>query len=437
MPSLHDCGNVSPLHQSAPVTGLLAPLRLSDFRKPPRKGRLKEEPVSLTQPIPSTAPKGAAASPVAPIAKLHPVKSLPFTQQHGFRKEVVKRVDEYLKANNLRQRDLPAMYVKVAICLLWWAASYALMLYSGIAGWGALATLGLAMVFGIGAGAVAFNIMHDANHNGLSENAKVNRVFGLTIELVGLSSFIWRQQHNIWHHTYTNVAGLDEGLEMDGLVRNSPRDFWKPMHRFQHLYAPFVYAVAGIGLICIRNFQVYFTGKSGDSFQYPPMSRNDKITFWAFRLFNLMIYLVLPALVFGLLPAIGIFFLVASITGLIIVTVLQMAHVMDDVAFPEPSGDPLKIENEWAIHEVQTTSDFAPGNALVNWYVGGLNFQIEHHLFPHMCHLLYPKIAPVVAQTCADYGITYQVYPTFRTALKSHWLSIREFGKKPETAPAS
>jgi linoleoyl-CoA desaturase len=392
--------------------------------------------VSLTQPIPSTAPKGAAASPVAPIAKLHPVKSLPFTQQLGFRKEVMRRVDEYLKANNLRQRDLPAMYVKATICLVWWAASYVLMLYSGIAGWGALATLGLALVFGIGAGAVAFNIMHDANHNGLSNNAKVNRIFGYTIELVGLSSFIWRQQHNIWHHTYTNVAGLDEGLEMDGLVRNSPRDFWKPMHRFQHIYAPFVYAVAGIGLICIRNFQVYFTGKSGDSFQYPPMTRNDKITFWAFRAFNLMIYLVLPALVFGPLAAIGIFFLVASVTGLIIVTVLQMAHVMDDVDFPEPSGDPLKIENEWAIHEVQTTSNFAPKNAVINWYVGGLNFQIEHHLFPHMCHLLYPKIATVVEQTCADYGITYQVYPTFRAALKSHWFSIKEFGKKPEVASA-
>jgi linoleoyl-CoA desaturase len=392
--------------------------------------------VSLTQPIPSTAPKEAAASPVAPIAKLHPVKSLPFTQQLGFRKEVMKRVDEYLKANNLRQRDLPAMYFKVAVCLVWWAVSYVLMLYSGIAGWGALATLGLAMVFGIGAGAVAFNIMHDANHNGLSNNAKVNRLFGYTIELVGLSSFIWRQQHNIWHHTYTNVAGLDEGLEMDGLVRNSPRDFWKPMHRFQHLYAPFVYAVAGIGLICIRNFQVYFTGKSGDSFQYPPMTRNDKITFWAFRAFNLMVYLVLPAIVFGPLAALGIFFLVASVTGLIIVTVLQMAHVMDDVDFPEPSGDPLKIENEWAIHEVQTTSNFAPKNALINWYVGGLNYQIEHHLFPHMCHLLYPKIAPVVAQTCADYGISYQVYPTFRTALKSHWLSIREFGRKPVVATA-
>lgn len=393
--------------------------------------------MSLTQPIPSTAPKEAATSPVAPIAKLRPVKSLPFTQQLGFRKEVTRRVDEYLKANNLRQRDLPAMYVKATICLVWWAVSYVLMLYSGIAGWGALATIGLALVFGIGAGAVAFNIMHDANHNGLSNNAKVNRLFGYTIELVGLSSFIWRQQHNIWHHTYTNVAGLDEGLEMDGLVRNSPRDFWKPMHRYQHIYAPIVYAVAGIGLICIRNFQVYFTGKSGDSFQYPPMSRNDKITFWAFRLFNLIIYLVLPALVFGLLPAIGIFFLVASVTGLIIVTVLQMAHVMDDVDFPEPSGDPLKIENEWAIHEVQTTSDFAPKNAVINWYVGGLNFQIEHHLFPHMCHLLYPKIAPIVAQTCEDYGITYQVYPTFRTALKSHWLSIKAFGKKPEPAPAA
>jgi linoleoyl-CoA desaturase len=112
-------------------------------------------------------------------------------------------------------------------------------------------------------------------------------------------------------------------------------------------------------------------------------------------------------------------------------TILQMAHVMKDVDFPEPSGDPLKIENEWAIHEVQTTSNFAPNNRILNWYVGGLNYQIEHHLFPHMCHLVYPKIAPIVRATCEEFGLTYQSYPTFRAALKNHWQSLREFGKKP------
>lgn len=359
---------------------------------------------------------------------------MPFTKQYGFRNAVVQRVNAYLKANGLRTRDLPEMYVKSALCLGWWAISYGLMIYSGIAGWSFIVTLGLALVFGLGAGAVAFNIMHDANHNGYSDNPKVNRLLGLTVELVGLSSFIWRQQHNIWHHTYTNIAGLDEGLEMNGWVRNSPRDIWKPRHRFQHLYAPIVYAMAGVGLLIGRNFQVYFTGKSGDTFQYPPMSRNDKLIFWAGRLINLMIYLVIPALVFGIGGALVIFALTSSVTGFVIATILQMAHVMNDVDFPEPTGDPLKIENEWAIHEVQTTSNFAPNNAIINWYVGGLNYQIEHHLFPHMCHLLYPKIAPIVRATCEEYGLTYQSYPTFRAALKNHWQSLREFGRRPEQA---
>ena len=395
--------------------------------------------MSLTQPIPSTAaskPSIAAQSPVVPIAKLKPVKSLPFTGQLGFRKEVVRRVDEYLKANNLRTRDLPAMYAQSAIVLAWWLASYALLIASGLAGWGTLVSIAFALSFGLATACIGFNIMHDANHNGYSDNPKVNRLLGLTVELVGLSSFMWRQQHNVWHHTYTNVAGLDEGLEMDGWVRNSPRDYWQPKHKYQHLYAPVVYAMAGIGLLIGRNFQMYFTGKSGDTFVYPPMSRNDKITFWAGRFINLMLYLVIPALAFGVLGALGIFAITSIATGFVMALILQMAHVMTDVDFPEPTGDPLKIENEWAIHEVQTTSNFAPKNAVINWYVGGLNFQIEHHLFPHMCHLLYPQIAPIVEQTCAEFGVGYKSYPTFFGAVANHWLSIKEFGKKPEVAVA-
>jgi len=388
--------------------------------------------VSLThtQSVPNVSSL-SSESPVIPAVKQNPVRSVPFTKQYGFRRTVVQRVEAFLKENGLRTRDLPEMYVKSAICLGWWAISYGLMLYSGLAEWSFVVTIIMALSFGLATGSIGFNIMHDANHNGYSDRPWVNRLLGLTVELVGLSNFIWRQQHNIWHHTYTNIAGLDEGLEMDGWVRNSPRDIWKPIHRFQHWYAPIVYALAGVGLLLGRNFQVYFTGKSGDTFRYPPMTRNDKIVFWIGRVINLMVYLVLPALVFGVGGALLIFAFTSIVTGFVMATILQMAHVMADVDFPEPSGDPLKIENEWAIHEVQTTSNFAPNNRILNWYVGGLNYQIEHHLFPHMCHLVYPKIAPIVRATCEEFGLTYQSYPTFRAALKNHWQSLREFGKKP------
>lgn len=386
-----------------------------------------------TQSVPNVSSL-SSESPVIPAVKQNPVRSVPFTKQYGFRRTVVQRVEAFLKENGLRTRDLPEMYVKSAICLGWWAISYGLMLYSGLAEWSFVVTIIMALSFGLATGSIGFNIMHDANHNGYSDRPWVNRLLGLTVELVGLSNFIWRQQHNIWHHTYTNIAGLDEGLEMDGWVRNSPRDIWKPIHRFQHWYAPIVYALAGVGLLLGRNFQVYFTGKSGDTFRYPPMTRNDKIVFWIGRVINLMVYLVLPALVFGVGGALLIFAFTSIVTGFVMATILQMAHVMADVDFPEPSGDPLKIENEWAIHEVQTTSNFAPNNRILNWYVGGLNYQIEHHLFPHMCHLVYPKIAPIVRATCEEFGLTYQSYPTFRAALKNHWQSLREFGKRPGQA---
>jgi linoleoyl-CoA desaturase len=118
--------------------------------------------------------------------------------------------------------------------------------------------------------------------------------------------------------------------------------------------------------------------------------------------------------------------------GFVLILILQLAHIMASVEFPEPSGDPLAIENEWAIHQVRTTVDFAPRNALLNWYVGGLNYQIEHHLFPQVCHLNYPKIAPVVQQVCAEYGVPYRVHVTLRAALADHCRLLKSLGQKPE-----
>jgi linoleoyl-CoA desaturase len=365
-----------------------------------------------------------------PVAKQMPVKSLAFTGQQGFRKEMNRRVEAFLSANKLRQRDIPAMYVKSALVLGMWLAGYALFLYAGANFHWALALLA-AVFFGQAAACVGFNIMHDANHGGYSDNPKINRWFGMTIELVGLSSFIWRQQHNVWHHTYTNIAGLDEGLETDGWLRSSPKDIWKPLHRFQHLYAPLVYAMSGIGLLIFRNYTVYFTGRSGSHFVYPKMRTQDKLVFWGFRAFNVLMYFVLPFVFMPWPVALAGVVIALFTAGSVLAHVLMLAHIHDELAFVEPVGDPLRIENEWAIHQVVTTMNFAQANRMINWYVGGLNFQIEHHLFPQMCHLVYPRIAPLVREVCAEFGVRYQTDASFWHAIAEHYRSLKVFGRQP------
>ena len=159
-----------------------------------------------------------------------------------------------------------------------------------------------------------------------------------------------------------------------------------------------------------------FFGKSDANHVYPKMSAADKVTFWAGKLFFFTIMFALPLLVFPWWQVLIGFFIVMLTVGLVMGVVFQLAHISGDAEFPEPVGDPLHIENEWAMHQVETTADFAPRNRLLNWYIGGLNYQIEHHLLPHICHLNYPRLAPIVRATCEEFGIRYNCYPTWREA---------------------
>lgn len=367
-----------------------------------------------------------------PAAKQNPVKSLPFTKQFGFRKTVVQRAEAYLKEHNLPQRDVPAMYVKTFTVLAWWLGTYLLILLGGFS-WPI--NILLCVMFGLATAGVGFNIMHDAIHGGYSNSARMNKLLGFTLEMLGASSFVWRQKHNVWHHTYTNIAGLDEDLETQGFLRLSPHDEWKPAFRFQHLFAPLVYGLTGYSFL-IRDMRVFFTGKSDEHHIFPKMTTADRGLFWVGKLVYFTVMLVLPMMVFPWWQVLAGYFIVMFTISLTLAAIFQLAHVMEPAAFPEPVGEPLRIENEWAIHEVETTVNFGPNNKLLNWYAGGLNFQIEHHLFPHICHVHYPKLAPIVQATCEEFGVKYHSYPTWLEALVGHLQALKWLGERPaELAP--
>lgn len=361
------------------------------------------------------------------------VKAVPFTKQLGFRRTVNQRVDEYFKTNNLSPRDVPEMFVKTAVLGVLYVLGYAAFLYVGSTGspW----TLAVAIVWGVIITGLGFNTMHDAIHGAYSNNPKVNRIVGMAIELMGASGFVWKQKHNVWHHTYTNVAGLDEDLESNGAFRFSPQDDWKPQYRWQHIYAPFMYSLTSFSFV-LRDLRVYFTGYSDKYHHYPPLPQKEKVIFWLGKLAFVMVNIVIPLLVMPWWLALGGWVLAMMTISLCLAAIFQLAHVMEPCTFPEPGGDPLRFENEWAIHEVETTVDYAPQNKLLNWYCGGLNFQIEHHLFPLVCHVHYPEIAKIVKATCDEFGVKHYTYPTWRAALMSHLNVLKALGIKPSPAPA-
>jgi linoleoyl-CoA desaturase len=114
--------------------------------------------------------------------------------------------------------------------------------------------------------------------------------------------------------------------------------------------------------------------------------------------------------------------------GMIMSTIFQMAHVVQGAEQPLPDAKGI-IHMEWTVHQLHTTSDFAQKNVILNWYAGGLNYQVEHHLFQHISHIHFPQIAPIVKEMTTKYGITYNVKPSFSLALKSHVHRLKELGK--------
>ena len=320
-------------------------------------------------------------------------RSLPFTQQRHFRKTLNERVNAYLRENNLPARDVPAMYVKTVIMLAWWLGTYLLLLLGEFP-----AADQCRPVRGVGAWPSprwASTSCTTPTTAATRINPRVNKLLSLSAEMLGMSGFRWRTKHNVWHHTYTNIAGFDDDVETFGLMRLTPREPWKPLYKAQAWYFPVIYSFIGFDFI-LRDFMMVFFGKSDANHVYPKMNAVDKITFWGGKLFYFTIMFALPLLVFPWWQVLIGFFIVMLTVGLVIAVVFQLAHINGEAEFPEPVGDPLHIENEWAIHEVQTTVDFAPRNRLLSWYIGGLNYQVEHHLLPHVCHLNYPRLAPIV-----------------------------------------
>ena len=322
------------------------------------------------------------------------------------------------------------MYVKTGVVLAWWLVTYLLLLLGDFP---ALINVGLCVVWALAMASIGFNVMHDANHGSLSRHPRVNKLFSLSAELLGISGYRWRTKHNVWHHTYTNIAGFDDDVETYGTLRLSPHEAWKPIHKLQAWYFPLIYSFIGIDFL-IRDFMMVFAGKSDDNHVYPKMNLSDKAIFWLGKSFFFTIMFALPLLVYPWWQVLIGFFIVMMTAGVLLGIVFQLAHILEVATFPEPEGTPPHIENEWAIHQVVTTADFAPHNRLLNLYVGGLNYQIEHHLLPHICHLNYPRLAPIVRQTCEEFGLQYNSFGTWRAAFASHFRQLRALGRTPRLA---
>jgi len=338
-----------------------------------------------------------------------------------------KRVNAYFTENNINKFGNKAIIFKTIFMLALFFVPYAFVVSGQVAN--SLVYMLLWVVMGVGSSGIGLSIMHDANHGSLSKNKLVNTVLSYVLEFVGGSHPNWQIQHNKLHHTFTNVAGVDEDIKSNYVLRFAPSQPRHGFHRFQFIYAWFLYCLMTIFWVTTKDFSQLTRYKNNGLVKKEEYAgRMVKMTIW--KIFFYAYLLVVPILTTSLpvyLTIVG-FVTMLAISGLALSCVFQPAHVVPTSEFPVGNEDGV-LDNSWAIHQLRTTSDFARGNRFLTWFIGGLNFQVEHHLFPNICHIHYKKISEIVEETTKEYDLPYHFEKTYAGALWSHAKMLYRLGK--------
>jgi linoleoyl-CoA desaturase len=287
----------------------------------------------------------------------------------------------------------------------------------------------LCVLMGLTAAAIGFNIMHDGNHGSFSSSRIINTLAGLTLNLLGGSSMLWKIKHNQLHHTFTNVEGHDDDIANEPFIRmqSSQKRYW--FHRFQHHYWVIIYSLMYLGWICYFDFVKYFRRRIGSG--KPIRIRfSQHAGFWFTKACFVLNFVLIPLQAFSVGEFLMGFLIFALTTGLVISIIFQLAHAVEGPEFINPQDDAMLLADR-ATHQVRTTANFATGNRLITAFTGGLNYQIEHHLFPRISHVHYPVISPVVRKLCACHHLPYHEWPNLKQAMASHIRFLKKMGNSP------
>lgn len=353
----------------------------------------------------------------------------PRSTKDDFISDLRKRVEGYFEGAGISKFANTGMIIKSVSLILLYLIPYYLVVFSGISN--SLYIFGLWSIMGVASAGIGLSVMHDANHGSYSRNPKINRILGYMLNFIGGSATNWRLQHNILHHGFTNIEGMDEDIDPGPVMRLSPHKKRLKVHRWQHIYGWFLYGLMTLSWVIAKDYaqlkryrDMGLLEKQNRSYSF--LLRELYISKSLFFLYLLLVPMIFSGVSWW--QTLLFFIFMHFIQGFILTIVFQPAHVMPTSRYPLPD-ETGNMENNWAVHQMYTTADFSPKSRIFSWYVGGLNYQIEHHLFPNICHIHYRKISKIVRQTAKEYGLPYHVQGNFIKALIHHGRMLKMLGR--------
>lgn len=343
----------------------------------------------------------------------------------SFHSVLKNRIHNYFETKGVRSTGNFRLYSKALFLAVGFIALYVhLVFFTPSAGWAIFECLLLSLF----TSAIGFNIMHDGAHGSFSSKPWVNTIAASSLNFLGANTFMWKMKHNVIHHAYTNIDGIDDDLDAKPFLRLCETQKHYKVHRYQHFYFWAAYSLLYIYWVFVSDYKKYFTGKVGD-IPLKKMTRMDHITFWGFKALHIVLFIVIPLTILPFKMWLAGFLIYMLFAGFVLSIVFQLAHTVEHTHFPEINPDTNKIEDEWAIHQLKTTANFATKSRLACWFMGGLNFQVEHHLFPKISHIHYPKINKIIKSTCEEFNVKYIEYKKVTQAVVSHVAHLKDLSR--------
>lgn len=351
------------------------------------------------------------------------IKELGLKNKSDMAKKIIARVNNYFKENNLSKKGNWKLFSKAIFFFVGFWVIWCLLIYVELP---VLLRILLCPIEAFFASGIGFCIMHDGNHGAFSDSALLNKTASATSECLGVSSGIWDKKHDSVHHDGVNVLGVDEDIEARPLLRMHEGQKWYRIYKYQHYYWPFAYSLLYL-VWPLKDFYKYFSGKvMGERLRF---KFADHLLFWGGKIFFGVMLVAIPIHQVGFHQWLVGFLSFAMPLGFLLSVVFQPAHVVRGVKNSTIEEAQYGDSTE---HQISHTANFAPKNKFITWWIGGLNYQIDHHVFRMISHVHYPVIHKILKAVCDEYNFPMVILPTARAALVSHIGKLKDLSKRPE-----